>query len=163
MQPLIIFGARPRTTTTGKGEFYCPNCSGDEGQQRRYELKKSRNFFTLYFVPLVPLGAGEEYVECQYCGMVFKLDVLDIKFKVKRRVLPLAQQLNTLKQRLEDGLPIEYAVADLTAAGLDRDVAMKNVRQAIGTQFQQCPQCNLRYAPGVERCAEDETPLGTTL
>ncbi|MEM6283662.1 MAG: zinc ribbon domain-containing protein [Chloroflexota bacterium] len=159
MQPLIIFGARPRITTTGHGEFYCPNCSTDSSQQRRYEMKKSRNFFTLYFVPLIPMGAGEEYVECQHCGLVFPTDVLDMKHKPKRRVLPLAQQLNSLKQRLEDGLPIEYTVADLTAAGLDRDVAMENVRQAVGTQFQQCPECNLMYAPGVARCIEDETPL----
>jgi hypothetical protein len=84
---------------------------------------------------------------------------LNSQFKPKRRVLPLAQQLNTLKQRLEDGTPIEYTVADLTAAGLDRDMAMENVRQVVGAQFRQCPECNLMYAPNVEQCFEDQTPL----
>ncbi len=159
MQPLIIFGARPRVTSVDSGTFLCPNCSTSRDQQRRYERKRSRNYFTLYFVPLVPLGNGQEFIECQNCQTAFDPTVLDVNFKPKRRVLPLAQQLNTLQQRLQDRTPIEYAVADLTAAGLDHDLAQENVRRAIGEARRQCPECNLTYAPTVERCAEDDTPL----
>lgn len=159
MQPLIIFGARPRVTTLDNGTFICPNCSESSSQERRYEHKRSRDFFTLYFVPVIPLGNGQEYIECQHCGVVFEPSVLDVNFKPKRRVLPLAQQLNSLESRLRDGLPIEYAVADLTAAGLDHDLATENVRRAIGVARKQCPECNLTYADSVEHCTEDEAPL----
>lgn len=159
MQPLIIFGTRQRVTDVDSGTFYCPNCSVERGDERRYERKKIRNYFSLYFVPLVPLGSGKDYIECQNCGMAFEPDVLDYKFKPKRRVLPLAQQLNMLQKRLEDGYPVEYAVADLTAAGLERELALENVNRAIGEGRRQCPECGLTYAPSVERCREDDTTL----
>lgn len=159
MQPLIIFGTRQRMSDVNSGKFYCPNCSVERGDERQYVRKNIRNYFSLYFVPLIPLGSGEDYIECQNCGMAFQPDVLDIKFKPKRRVLPLAQQLNTLTERLEDGFPVEYAIADLTAAGLERELALDSVRRAIGTLRRQCPECGLTYAPNVASCKEDDTPL----
>ncbi len=159
MQPLILFGTRPRETDLGKGEFYCPACSVAREDKRVYKRKQVRNYFTLYFVPIIPLGDADEYVICQHCGVAHPPDVLEREFIPKRRILPLAQQLNTLRERLEDGLPVEYAVADLTAAGLARDMAQDNVRQAIGTARRACPTCGLTYAPAVPRCAEDDTPL----
>ncbi len=159
MQPLIIFGTKPRTTTVDKGKFYCPNCSVEKGDQRQYERKKVRNYFSLYFVPVIPLGAGQEFIECQFCENAWQPDVLDMVFKPKRRIAPLADQLNTLEQRLRDGTPVEYAVADLTAAGLDRDVALQNVQRVIGDTRKHCPDCGLTYADNVEQCAEDDTPL----
>lgn len=159
MQPLIIFGTRGRETSEGKGKFYCPNCSVTRDDERVYERKKRRNYFSIYFVPLVPLGSGDEYVVCQNCGTAFAPDIVDANFTPKRRIAPLAQQLNTLKQRLEEGTPVEYAVADLTAAGLERNVAQENVRQVIGQQRRACPDCGLTYAASVERCVEDNTPL----
>ena len=159
MQPLIIFGTRPRETTLGKGKFYCPACSVAREDERVYERKKVRNYFTIYFVPLIPLGSGDEYVICQHCGTAHPPDVLEREFIPKRRILPLAKQLNTLRGRLEDGVPVEYAVADLTAAGLEREMAQENVRQVIGAARRTCPDCGLTYAPTVERCAEDNTLL----
>jgi hypothetical protein len=159
MQPLIIFGTRPRLTVIDEGTFHCPNCSESTGQPRTYQHQQVRNYFTLYFVPIFPLGAGEEIVRCSHCTMIFEPDVLNQTFKPKRHVLPLASQLNTLQQRLEDGLAVEYAVADLTAAGLDRELAKQNVTQVIGGKRRQCPACNLTYAPAVARCTEDDTPL----
>jgi hypothetical protein len=159
MQPFIIFGTYPHTTIVSKGKFYCPHCSVEKGDQRQYERKKVRNYFSLYFVPMVPLGAGQEFVVCQFCGNVWQPNVLDMTFKPKRRIIPLADQLNTLETRLRDGTPIEYAVADLTAAGLDRDVAQQNVQQVMGDGRKHCPDCGLTYADNVEHCAEDDTPL----
>lgn len=153
--PLIIFGMRPRTTDIEGGTFVCPQCGGTHA----YEHKKVRPYFTLYFVPLIPLGAGEEYVQCQNCGTTFPVDVLSMKIKPKRVIRPLSEQLNTLHSRLVEGYPIEYVIADLTAGGLDRDIAENNVRQSIGDMWRHCPDCGLNYAPNVERCKEDDTLL----
>jgi hypothetical protein len=155
MQPLIIFGTRNREEDKGSGDFFCPHCN----EKRRYNRKRVRNYFSLYFVPLIPLGKGQEYVQCQFCSMAFQPEVLDMTIKPKRKIRPLAEQLNTLKDRLESGVPVEYVIADLTAAGLDRDLANENVNRMIGEVRRICPTCNLTYAGNVMTCAEDGTAL----
>lgn len=69
---LIIFGSRGVTYSAGSGEFFCPGCQ----ESRDYVHRRVRRFFTLYFVPLVPLDVLGEYVECQHCHDTYKLDIL---------------------------------------------------------------------------------------
>jgi len=69
---MIIFGTRGITTTPEKGEFNCPTCS----QVRAYGLKRVRNCFTLYFIPVIPLNKLGEYVECSHCKDTYKADIL---------------------------------------------------------------------------------------
>ena len=59
----IVFGWRGITYTIGKGSFHCPGC----GCQQMYRHRRSRRFFTLYFIPLIPLDKIGEFVECQIC------------------------------------------------------------------------------------------------
>jgi len=70
---MIIFGTRGVTTTPDNGEFFCPQCNG----QNPYKLKRVRSFFTLYFIPLIPLNKLGEYVECQRCQGTFEVGILD--------------------------------------------------------------------------------------
>jgi tellurite resistance protein len=70
---MIILGTRGVTTSRGTGSFYCPQCQG----QRIYEHKTVRRFFTLYFIPLIPLDLMGEYVECQTCRGAFDRSLLD--------------------------------------------------------------------------------------
>ncbi len=72
MLGLIIFGTRGVTSDQAHGEFYCPGCSG----RQAYVHKECRRFFTLYFIPLIPLGLIGEYIECQRCAGTFKMEVL---------------------------------------------------------------------------------------
>lgn len=156
MLPIFfVFGSRPRTTETGRGNFVCPHCQ----QERPYVQNKMQNYFTLYFVPLIPLGNGQEVVECLHCGHVFEPEVLNMNIKIKRKVRPLADQLNTLRQDLERGLAFEYAVADLTAAGLDRDIATENVIRMTGENLNICKTCGLHYIDTLNRCPDDDTVL----
>jgi zinc-ribbon family len=60
---MIIWGSRGITSSLAKGFFHCPRCD----QQRSYDHKKVRRFFTLFFIPLIPLESLGEYVECQFC------------------------------------------------------------------------------------------------
>lgn len=70
---MIIFGTRGVTTTPQRGSFHCPQC----GAQRSYNYKRVRRFFTLYFIPLIPLDKLGEYVECPMCQGTFDPAVLN--------------------------------------------------------------------------------------
>jgi len=45
--------------------------------QRGGNLKQVRNFFTLYFIPLIPLNVSGRYVECSSCGGTFAEEALN--------------------------------------------------------------------------------------
>jgi len=70
---MIIFGTRGITTTPDKGTFNCPSC----GCSRGYGLKRVRRFFTLYFIPVIPLDKLGEYVECATCKDTFNANALN--------------------------------------------------------------------------------------
>ena len=70
---MIIYGTRGITSTKEKGEFHCPTCD----RMRHYSLKHVRNFFTLYFIPVIPLGSLGSYVECTSCCNTYDPEVLD--------------------------------------------------------------------------------------
>lgn len=72
MIQLIIFGTRGLTSTAEHGQFYCPRCSSEQ----QYALKQVRRFFTLYFIPVIPLDVAGRYVECQSCAGTFDTDIL---------------------------------------------------------------------------------------
>ena len=71
---LIIFGTRGVTYSVATGEFSCPSCA----TKRRYEHKRVRRFFTLYWIPIIPLDTLGEYVECETCRDTFDPAVLSI-------------------------------------------------------------------------------------
>lgn len=56
----------------GTGQFHCPNCGGD----REYEHRTARRFFTLFFVPVIPLDKVGEVVRCRTCRVRFDPVVL---------------------------------------------------------------------------------------
>ena len=70
---MIIFGTRGITTTPEKGTFYCPRCQDNQN----YNLKRVRRFFTLYFIPIIPLDMLGEYVECPACQGTYDPEILD--------------------------------------------------------------------------------------
>jgi hypothetical protein len=60
---LLIWGWRTRFKVLAEGVFHCPACGGD----RHYAHKQARNWFTLFFLPVIPLKVRGEFVECQTC------------------------------------------------------------------------------------------------
>ena len=68
---LIIYGFRGVTKTAARGQFHCPTCG-----PASYRHQVVRRFFTLYFIPLIPLSKAGEYIECGTCKHTFKLGVL---------------------------------------------------------------------------------------
>ncbi|MGH9209921.1 MAG: hypothetical protein ACRD2C_04475 [Acidimicrobiales bacterium] len=72
---IVIWGWRVRFTTLMEGMFFCPTCGGDRGFAR----KQGRNWFTLFFIPLIPLArTGDEFVQCATCDSAFKPSVLQL-------------------------------------------------------------------------------------
>ncbi len=70
---ILIWGFRARGKTVSTGEFFCPRCGAD----RQYMLQQIRRWFTLFFIPLFPVGKvlGEQ-VKCSTCATCFRPDVL---------------------------------------------------------------------------------------
>lgn len=60
---LLIWGWRTRFKQLAEGVFHCPACGGD----RQYAHKQARSWFTLFFLPLIPLKVLGEFIECQTC------------------------------------------------------------------------------------------------
>lgn len=74
MLAFIIFGTRGVRSTIKEGKFLCPQCQ----EFTPYKHKKVTQFFTLYFIPLIPLGSKGTYVECQHCKNTFIERVLQL-------------------------------------------------------------------------------------
>lgn len=152
---MIIFGSRAKHKTIGKGQFHCPNCR----TTRHYERKQAKRYFTLYFIPIIPLDNLGEFIQCQTCEMAFKPEVLQLPPPAPK--LTLAEMLNSTGKLLEQGMPIEYLIRELTKMGLDREVALNTVRDSVGSERNRCPDCGLTYAITVTNCSECQHPLET--
>lgn len=70
---MIVFGTRGVKSTIKSGDFGCPQCQTN----KPFRHRKVTKFFTLYFIPLIPLGSAGEYVECGGCKGTFIPRVLD--------------------------------------------------------------------------------------
>lgn len=154
---MIIFGSRAKNKTLDEGQFFCPRCQA----QRAYKHQQATRYFTLYFIPLIPMGKMGEFIECQGCGAAFEMSVLQQKpARLPQQIaLPLAQMINSIPARLRSGSPVEYMVRDLTMAGLDRDAALKLVTPHLGAGSRTCTTCGLTYDPQVTICAGCQRPL----
>lgn len=64
---LLIFGFRIRLRTVGSVAFFCPGCGGDRIASRRV----ARRWFTLFWLPVIPLNQVGEVVECETCHMKY--------------------------------------------------------------------------------------------
>jgi len=149
---MLIFGSGSRKKKIGEGEFFCPKCE----TRRVYHHKKATRYFTLYFIPLIPMGDLGEFIECQTCKTAFQMGVLSLRAPsaaapTAARQTNAAQLLNAISDRLDRGEPVEYLVRDMTAAGMDRDVALKTVNAFTGSG-KACRDCGFTYSDKANQC-----------
>jgi len=71
---MILLGTMNLTRTRSTGDFYCPTC----GSLREYRLRARRPFLTIYFIPVVPIGPAEEFVQCSSCKTNSPLAALEV-------------------------------------------------------------------------------------
>lgn len=69
---LLIMGMKARLKVLAEGMLWCPNEAG----QRHYRHVSARRWFTLFWIPVIPLGNMGEYVECASCGAQYDPSVL---------------------------------------------------------------------------------------
>ena len=69
---MILIGTMDWASTKLRGMFRCPEC----GTNQRFRLRASRPFLTLYFIPVIPLGGMQEFVQCEQCKNSFETVVL---------------------------------------------------------------------------------------
>lgn len=60
---LIIFGTKNVAKTIKRGHFDCPQCN----TQRIYNLNRNKKFFSLFFIPVIPLGNNHDTLNCMVC------------------------------------------------------------------------------------------------
>ena len=70
---IIIWGFRAIGKKLSEGEFFCPKCGAD----RPYVLRLMRRWFTLFWIPLIPLNRVGEVVECETCHTRYDPAVAD--------------------------------------------------------------------------------------
>jgi hypothetical protein len=168
---LILWGLRVIYHTVGEGVFHCRKCGGD----RQYRHRAGRRFFTLFFIPVIPLNKTGELVQCTSCRTRYVMDVLS---------LPTAEQMQTALPAgmraaatavLRSGDPAspaarQRAVAVITGAGaqgytdadLDPDLARpaEAVRGALGQVARQLtPDAREWFLAEIVRVALADAPL----
>ena len=70
---LIIFGTKVRNKVIRTLVFFCPGCGGD----RQGSLREARHWFTLVFIPVIPLKRIGEVVHCDTCQRLYPASVLE--------------------------------------------------------------------------------------
>lgn len=71
---MLIWGFKARMKRLESGHFHCPN----EGGDREYRRVEARKWFTLFWIPLIPLKVLGEYIECASCGATYDPQVLTL-------------------------------------------------------------------------------------
>lgn len=158
MSLFIIFGTSNRKKNLGAGEFFCPHCN----TQRPYTHRKAVPNISLFFVPLVPIGEGQEYIECDVCGNAFAMQVLDYRPTAatnSQQETPksIAALMNNAEAILKAGTPAEFLIRDMNQAGIEREVAQTVVNSYNISK--QCESCSLTYHANIENCRECNTTL----
>lgn len=69
---MILIGTMNLTRTRERGDFYCPNCQSTQS----YRLRARRPFLTLYFIPTIPVGGAEVFVDCDGCRQNWDVAIL---------------------------------------------------------------------------------------
>lgn len=69
---LLIWGFKARYKTLESGAFFCPH----DGDDRSYVRRQVKRWFTLFFIPLIPLNTLGEFIECTSCRRAYDPVVL---------------------------------------------------------------------------------------
>jgi uncharacterized tellurite resistance protein B-like protein len=76
---MILVGTMNWASTRSRGLFRCPQC----GDTQSFRLRASRPFLTLYFIPVLPIGGLQQYVECRQCKNSYEPEILAANMATK--------------------------------------------------------------------------------
>jgi zinc-ribbon family len=66
---MIIWGLRTRSYPLGQRPLPCPHCH----REAMTSAARARRWFTLFFIPLLPIGATQIVASCGLCGYRYRL------------------------------------------------------------------------------------------
>jgi len=72
---MILVGTVNLTRTRALGNFHCPTCEVSQP----YRMRASRPWLTLYFIPTIPVGGFELFVQCEDCKSNWDPTVLEME------------------------------------------------------------------------------------
>lgn len=111
---MIIWGFRVVFRTLSTGVFFCPREEAD----RNYRLRRAQRFFTLFFIPLIPLKKLGSVVECDGCKAQFDEQVLGVATTAQR------------SDRL--AVTVRSAVVEVLRAGATTPVGLQQAVRTVG-------------------------------
>lgn len=143
---IIIFGTRGRATAEAipPVEMNCPSCR----KNSRIVGKVYRPWFTLFFIPLFPIGGGQRFSECTLCGAQFGVPIEDVQREASAPDPRAYQQAIELFNRLRDQ-PDDPVLMNRV---LEAYLALGEYREAI--------QAGERFPRAVERSDTCRIALG---
>jgi hypothetical protein len=142
---LIIAGFRTRNKEIGMGRFLCPNCRG----MQTYRRKRLARYFTLYFVPLFPMGTLGEIVQCQGCLREWKPEVLR-----PNPSLHDDQVVKGVRRLLAQGISIQEVRTMLGHRGMDGASIEELISLAAPEKQSICTRCHRVYSSTLRACLE---------
>jgi hypothetical protein len=119
---LIFFGLRVFYRTAGQGTFHCQRCGGD----REYRHKLGRRWFTLFFIPVIPINKAGQHVQCAVCGTRYRMDVLCLPTSAQmQEALPAATRAAAIAMLRAGAIDAVRGagLADYDDAALDADLS----------------------------------------
>jgi hypothetical protein len=160
--------------TLAQGTFHCRRCGGD----RQYRHRAGRRWFTLFFLPVIPLNAVGEHVQCTSCRTRYVTDVLGQPTTAQMQAALPAGMRAAVSAMLRSGDPsnpasrqraveavVRSGVPDYTEAMLDADLtqsfdAIRPALNQVGSQL--AIQAREWYLAEVIRIAMADGPLTET-
>ena len=171
---LIIFGLRVFYRTMAQGMFYCRRCGGD----REYRHRAGRRWFTVFFLPVIPLNQVGEHVQCTTCRTRYVTEVLGQPTTARMQAALPAGMRAAVSAMLRSGDPSspvsrQRAIEAVIGSGVpDYDEAMLNadlmqpfeaIRPALNQDGGQLAiQAREWYLAEVIRIAMADGPLSET-
>lgn len=123
---LILFGWRGVEQVTAAGRFHCPTCNQDSP----YSDKSVRRWFTLFFIPVIPLDRLGAYVECQVCRTAYNPAVLNA-YPSEAEATMFRATISEAVRRLLVGI----AWADGRIDSRETDFAVSLAQNVLGTSY----------------------------
>lgn len=136
----ILFGTRRMVRDDGQGvAAVCPHC----GRKAMFQPKSVRSWFTLFLVPIFPIGGRQQMSQCGNCGTVFRLSPEELSQRVasgqQQQMQQAIQLYNSLRASPANSITLNnLMLLYLQLRELDQAVSAANEFRAALDASEQC-------------------------
>ena len=141
----IIWGSRGLSKHIDSGRFYCPRCDRPDVE---YDLKSVREWFTVYWIPIFPVGGHQRFVECRRCGQAYQERVLDMEPPAP----PSEEDVQDALTELDFGASAEKTAGRLERLGFSPASADRLIDEYTKGELWRCKGCDRHYSEKVRDC-----------